>query len=224
MRAWGAVLACVGVLVAGLLTPAAAGAEAVPAGLSDAHRAMFEEYDTKMAAAIRRAQAEGMTARAAATEFPKQYGLAVLADVFGEDWAPIKAYADAALAGLPAVDPGVIAGKEPIKTVDMSEAERLLGESLSKAREFEAGLATARLWEPASVAGLAAGMVLGRTTPELVAHHSVTGGYNSERLAKTTWRGRPALILFKGGYIFVATYMRTPRGLIWATEIGMYER
>ena len=224
MKKWDTILACVCVLLGASIPPVAMGAELVPAGLPGEHRAAFEEYDAKMAAAIRRARAEGMRARAAATEFPKRYGLAVLREVFGEDWAPIKAYADAALAALPAVDPVVIEGKEPLQTLDMSEHERKLGESLGKAREFEAGLATARLWEPASVAHLAANMVLGRTTPELIAHHSVTGGFVSERLGKMTWRGRPALALFKGGYVFVATYIRTPRGLIWAMEIGMYER
>ena len=201
-----------------------AGAQSYPPGLSDGTRAKFETYDAKIAAAIRDSRARGLAPRELPTAFPKNYGLSVFREVFGADWAPIREFADAALAALPRVErPAQLAGK-PIHLVEARDSERKLFDALAAAPAFEQGLATARLWSPERVAAAAAMAILARASAEEVAHHSVTSGFASRRLVRSTWRDRDALILYEGGWVFAINYVRTPGGLIVASDLGLYER
>lgn len=217
-----------GLLAAGSLCIASAAtlsvAQTYPPGLSDAAKAKFATYDARMTAAIRESKSRQLSPVEMVEVFHREYGLAIIRDIFGSDWAAIREYADAALAALPVVDESARFSAPPSDRFDMKEGEGLLGESLAKMRPFEEGLATARLWDPLRVANAASMMVLGRTTPEEVAHHSVTSSYTSQQLARTTWQGRDALVFYSGAWVFVMNYIRTAGGLIWATEIGLYPR
>lgn len=199
-------------------------AQSTPANLSDASKAKFAAYDTRIIAAIRASKVAKVPARQIPEVFPRKYGLEIFRDVFGADWTPIREYADAALAALPMVDEVKRFAASPIKKFSMKAGDSILAGTLAKAKAFEEGLATARLWDPRQVAALASSMVLGRTTAAELAHHSVTRGYVPQYLAKTTWQGRPALVSYQGAWVVVANYIRTPGGLIWATEIALYPR
>lgn len=207
-----------------LILISSAFAEPYPAALSRAAKDKFDQFDALMIAAIRQIGADEVEVRDLPTTFPRKYGVAIIRKVFGADWSPVREYADAAIAELPVVDEGARFAAEPEAKLSMKEAERILGASLAKVKEFEEGLATHRLWDPMRVAGMAEMMILGRTSPEDVARHSVTSGYVSRRLARTTWQGRDALVLYAGKWVFVMNYMRTKRGLIWATEVAYYPR
>ena len=211
-----------GVMLA--LWPGTTIAQAYPPGLSNAAIAKFETYDEKIASAIRDSKLRGVKPVELAEIFPKDYALAIFREVFGSDWTPIREYADAALAGLPRIDePDRLSG-EPLYVIDAKETDLKLFDALAKAPAFEEGLATAQLWNPQKVAEAGAMMILGRTSSEEIAHHSVRSSFASSRLVKSTWRDREALILYEGGWIFAINYVRTPRGLIVASNIGLYER
>ena len=218
---------CPGVALACLLLAAWAGtaaAQSYPPGLSDAARAKFEVYDARIAAAIQDSKASGTAPRDLPTAFPKDYALAILREVFGADWAAIREFADAALAALPRVEPPAQLAAEPVRLREAGDGERKLFDSLAAAPAFEDGLATARMWDPEIAAAAAASAILALTSAEEVAHHAVTSGFASRRLVRSTWRDRDALILFEGGWVFAFTYVRTPRGLIVASDLGLYER
>ena len=215
-------LCLVGVVLA--LRLEAANAQSYPSGLSEAAIAKFEIYDAKIASAIRDSKSRGAKPIELAKAFPKDYVLAIFREVFGSEWAPIREYADAALAELPHIDQPDRLSKEPIHTIRTSKADLKLFEALGKAPAFEEGLATAQLWNPQKVAAAGAMLVLGRTSSKEIAHHSVTSGFASRRLVRSTWQDRDALILYEGGWMFAINYVRTPRGLIVATHIGLYER
>jgi len=222
MRRLGRVLSMVAACL--IAAHASATAQTYPAGLSDASKAKFAAYNTRIIAAIRASKAAGIPARQMPTVFPRKYGLAIFQDIFGADWTPIKEYADAALAALPRVDVSKRFAAAPAKKFSMTEGDRILGESFAKAKAFEEGLAMARLWDPMQVAALTSSMVLGRTTSGELAHHSVTRGYVPQYLARTRWQGRPALVSYQGAWVVVANYISTPGGLIWTTEIALYPR
>ncbi|MCG8558653.1 MAG: hypothetical protein MI824_02530 [Hyphomicrobiales bacterium] len=216
------VLCLAGVMLA--LGGVAAHAQPYPSGLSDAAIAKFETYDAKIASAIRDSKSRGAKPVELAKAFPKDYVLAIFREVFGSEWGPIREYADAALAELPQIEPPARLAKTPVHAVNVSKENIKLFDALAKAPAFEEGLATAQLWNPQVVVAASAMMILARTSPEEIAHHSVTSGFASRRLVRSTWRGRDALILYEGGWIFAINYVRSPRGLIVATNIGLYER
>lgn len=216
------VLCLAGVMLA--LGGVAAHGQSYPSGLSDAAIAKFEIYDAKIASAIRDSKSRGAKPVELAKAFPKDYVLAIFREVFGAEWAPIREYADAALAELPQIEPPARLGKAPVHAVNVSKANIKLFDALAKAPAFEEGLATAQLWNPEKVVAAGAMMILGRTSPEEIAHHSVTSGFASRRLVRSTWQDRDALVLYEGGWIFAINYVRSPRGLIVATNIGLYER
>lgn len=200
-------------------------AQPYPTGLSDAAQAKFESYDNKIAAAIRESESKAIPPRELITRFPKEYAINVLRETFGSDWAPIKEYADAALAELQYLDPPKQLASEPVEIfVEVGKAQVKLTEALAKASPFEEGLATARTWDPRVVANAGAMMVLGKTSAEKVAYHTVASGFLSQRLFRSRWRDEDALVLYQGTWIFAMNYIRTPRGLIIATNIGMYRR
>lgn len=207
-----------------IVLASSAAAEPYPDGLSTVAKAKFAQYDARMVAAIRKSKSDKMEIPKLPVEFPRRHGIAVIREVFGADWGPVREFADAALADLPVVDETKRFSAEPAGKFSMKEAERILGASLAKVREFEEGLSTYRLWDPMRVASMAEMMMLGRTSSEEVARHSVMGGYVSRHLARTTWQERDALVLYAGTWVFVMNYMRTERGLIWTTDIALYPR
>ncbi len=213
---------CLGLVLA--FWAGTAAAQSYPPGLSDAARAKFETYDARIAAAIRDSKASGIALRELPKAFPKDYALAILRDVFGTDWAAIREYADAALVALPRVEPPAQLAAEPVRLLEAGDGERKLFDSLAAAPAFEEGLATARMWNPESVATTGASAILALTSAEEVAHHAMTSGFASRRLVRSTWRDRDALVLYEGGWVFAMTYVRTPRGLIVASDLGLYER
>ncbi len=222
MRRLGRVLSMVAACL--IAAHASATAQTYPAGLSDASKAKFAAYDARIIAAIRASKAAGIPAREIPEVFPRKYGLTIFRDIFGADWTPIREYADAALAALPMVDEAERLATAPTKKFSMKAGDRILGETLAKVKAFEEGLATARLWDPMQVAALTSSIVLARTTSAELAHHAVTRGYVPQYLARTTWQGHPALVSYQGAWVVVVNYIRTPGGLIWATEIALYPR
>ncbi len=193
-----------------------------PPGLSAEARRTIQAYEERLLEAGRRSEIEP---RKMPGEFIGKVAVEIARETLATNWPAVREYADRALAALPAVTVDGLEMREAVSVFPPPEIQEEYDRAMALLATRELSLAAARTWEPARVARTAASQILGSAlTPQDYARNSILSGLVSEGLARTTWQGAEALVTAQGAWIVVLTYLRTPKGLIFARRSWLFPR